>query len=606
MIEALCAGSKASGGHIFRGMRRLFCIALAVLPFALAACHHHPATPPIVPDLDCDGGSAGWPQWALGASHTGTTCASGQPLSTILFTDVVDENVANEKIENDGELLVHYQEPIISGSDVYMEHKAGQYIPCTPPGSGNPGCGPQAWAWQTWGERAYQWGANNILSKQWDYSSDWTPPPNGAQLEGWEPVFHAAVVNDELYIPAANGTIDRVSRATGTLIARVDPFNGAVANAFLISPIVIDASGNAFYTALVLDATDPWETQGPNANTQGFLVRIAPDFTTKTISFTGLVPAAPAATALCESSFGGAVPHPWPPPDVNGQPTLAPNIPCGAQRPGINSAPAIGPDGAVYFVSRAHRTERDNFLIALNPDLSLRWATSFKHLLDDGCGVLTPMDNSDTNCSSTASLGVDPETNDAPTPRVNDQSTASPVVLPDGGVIYGSLTIYNQFRGHLLKFSAAGAFLTSYDFGWDVTPAVFPHGATYSIVTKDNRYLTGPFSLTQLDATLRPEWEFDSTETNSCGRNAMGVVQCVDNHPGGFEWCVNSVAVDKAGVVYANSEDGNLYAIDPGGTFRDRIFLNLALSAAYTPLAIDDAGHIYTQNNGGLYVVGKP
>ena len=32
-----------------------------------------------------------------------------------------------------------------------------------------------------------------------------------------------------------------------------------------------------------------------------------------------------------------------------------------------------------------------------------------------------------------------------------------------------------------------------------------------------------------------------------------------------FEWCVNMVAVDRDGVVYANSEDGNLYAIDRTG-----------------------------------------
>ena len=98
---------------------------------------------------------------------------------------------------------------------------------------------------------------------------------------------------------------------------------------------------------------------------------------------------------------------------------------------------------------------------------------------------------------------------------------------------------------------------------------------------------------------------FNSFETKSCGRDANGTEQCVDNtHECGFEWCVNSVAVDKTGVVYANSEDGNVYALDPGGTLRDRIFLNLSLSAAYTPLAIDDAGHIYTQNDGSLFVVG--
>ena len=90
----------------------------------------------------------------------------------------------------------------------------------------------------------------------------------------------------------------------------------------------------------------------------------------------------------------------------------------------------------------------------------------------------------------------------------------------------------------------------------------------------------------------------------SCGRGQDGGVGCADNHPGGFEWCVNSVAVDQRDVVYANNEDSNLYAIGPGGELRGRIFLNLSLGAAYTPLALDDDGRIYTQNNGSLYVVG--
>ena len=585
-------------------MRPLSSLALLALPLALLDCHSHD-TPPIVPDLDCDGGPSGWPQWALGAQHQGTTCASGNALSAILFTDVVDANAAGEETEAQGNLLVHYQQPLISGGDVYMEHKAGQYQPCTPPGSGAAGCGPQAWNWQSWSERAYSW-SNQSVSRLWDYASDWVPPPDGPTLSGWEPVFHAAINGSELDIPAANGAIDRVDRMTGARIARVDPFNGASVNAFVVSPISVDSSGDSYYTVLILDPTDPWEANGPNATTQGLLIKVAPDGTSTSVSFTGLIPAAPASSALCQSSFGMTVPYPHPPPNVNGQPVAAPQIPCGAQRPQINSAPAIGPDGAVYLVSRAHRAERDNFLVALNPDLSLRWAASFKHLLHDGCGVTLPMDGLDTDCSTTAMLGVDPDTNDAPTPRVNDQSTASPVALPDGSVLYGSLTIYNDFRGHLLKFDSSGRFVTSYNFGWDITPAVFPHGATYSIVTKDNRYGSGPYTLTQLDASLNPEWEFASFNTDSCGRNPQGTVQCVNDHPYGFEWCVNSVAVDKGGVVYANSEDGNLYAINPGGAFRDRIFLNLALGAAYTPLSIDDAGHIYTQNDGSLYVVGAP
>jgi outer membrane protein assembly factor BamB len=80
-------------------------------------------------------------------------------------------------------------------------------------------------------------------------------------------------------------------------------------------------------------------------------------------------------------------------------------------------------------------------------------------------------------------------------------------------------------------------------------------------------------------------------------------VQCFDSHPNGFEWCVNAVAVDSRGVVYATSEDGNLYAVNQGGTLAGRIFLRLALGAAYTPTSIGPDGRIYTQNDGSLFII---
>jgi len=37
-----------------------------------------------------------------------------------------------------------------------------------------------------------------------------------------------------------------------------------------------------------------------------------------------------------------------------------------------------------------------------------------------------------------------------------------------------------------------------------------------------------------------------------------------------------------------------------------RIFLNLAIGAAYTPLSLSRDGKIYTENDGHLFVVGAP
>jgi outer membrane protein assembly factor BamB len=63
--------------------------------------------------------------------------------------------------------------------------------------------------------------------------------------------------------------------------------------------------------------------------------------------------------------------------------------------------------------------------------------------------------------------------------------------------------------------------------------------------------------------------------------------------------------VDGNGIVYANSEDGNLYAIGQGGVLQAKIFQQLAIGAAYTPASLGGDGKIYTQNDGHLFVVGQ-
>jgi outer membrane protein assembly factor BamB len=207
---------------------------------------------------------------------------------------------------------------------------------------------------------------------------------------------------------------------------------------------------------------------------------------------------------------------------------------------------------------------------------------------------------------------------------VLDDATSSPVVLPDGNVIYGAYTRYNYAQGHLMKFSPAGTYLGAYGFGWDITPGVYRHGETYSIVLKENRYNLGSYCadpnlcpsrndsapsdperyfITQLNPSLGAEWRFRNTETQACTRLPNGTLSCVPAGGNGFEWCVNAVAIDRNGVVYANSEDGYLYAVNQGGALRQRVFLSSALGAAYTPLAIAADGRIVAQNNGMVFVV---
>ena len=169
-----------------------------------------------------------------------------------------------------------------------------------------------------------------------------------------------------------------------------------------------------------------------------------------------------------------------------------------------------------------------------------------------------------------------------------------------------------------MKFSSKGEYLADFDFGWDNTPAIFAHDGTYSVILKNNHYGVrsycqadpycppdeARYELVSLNAGLKKEWGFLSTNTLACERQADGAIWC-ETHPAGFEWCVNMVAVDRDGIAYANSEDGNVYAIDRNGKQVGSLFLKVALGAAYTPLAIGPDGLIYTQNAGSLFVVGN-
>jgi hypothetical protein len=306
---------------------------------------------------------------------------------------------------------------------------------------------------------------------------------------------------------------------------------------------------------------------------------------------------------------------PWPPANVVGTNQVAPTEACGSQRPGINLAPAIAPDGTIYTASMSHFDGMSAYLVAVNSNLTPKWAASLQSRLSDGCGVLVaiaPVNNPNqpNSCRNGATQGVDPRTNAAGSGEIVDQASSSPTVLPDGTVVFGTITSYNALRGHLFHFDANGNYLGAYDFGWDTTPAVYAHGATFSIVLKDNHYDAqqycfynnvicqalppGPYYITQLDANLNVEWKFQNATIDA-------------NHPNGYEWCINMPAVDMNGNVYVNSEDGNIYEFSQANPAipLGNLFLNLAIGAAYTPLSIGADGKLYTQNDGHLFVVGN-
>ena len=556
-------------------------------------------------------GDANWTQWGQNQQHSGEVPLVGQKLGQILANVLYDPIAAPEQ-ESYGELPVHYQTPLVDGGDVFMEFKSGTFD------SGS-------FSGQSWGENGFVW-QNNQLTQVWSYTSDWTAP--GSPSNFFEPVFHAVLANAAVYVPGASGSIVQLNRTTGAEIQRIAPF-GTDPNTYETGPISADRSGNLYYNALQV-------VEGGNADfftndaTDSWLVKVAPDGSFSTVSYKSLTSAeAPAGNALCVGTFTTQQ-LPWPP-----SPNATPGTSvCGTQRVGLNVAPAIAPDGTIYSVTRGHFNAHYSFLVAINPDLSKKWVASLRGLFKDGCGVAIadggwlPANGTPGGCAAGAALGVDPATNLPGDGLVEDSSSASPTVAPDGSVLYGTYSRYNYAQGHLVHFDAQGNYLGAFGFGWDITPAIYSHNGTWSIVIKENHYgdlgsycsvesvcppdrtSSNPASpeayyLTQLNGAMLAEWKFQNTNIDSCSRNADGTISCVADHPFGFEWCVNAPAVDASGLVYANSEDGNLYAIGQGGVLSQKIFQQLAIGAAYTPASFDSLGRIYTQNDGRLFVVGN-
>ncbi len=556
------------------------------------------------------GPPADWPQWGQNPQHSSEVGWNGQNLNRIIQNIVYDPFVPQEQAEGGGDLFVHYQTPIVDGNDVYMEFKAGNFTHM------------ETWETQDWLEKRLSW-QNGQLVEVWSHTSDWKPVPfaSRSSFNGpfWEPVYHPALVGDFIYTPEAGGTVAKLNTSNGTVAAAINPFGSSKdLNIFVAGPLSADKNGNIYYNAIKLSSGRPWDDDVVDS----WLVKIAPNNTATKVRFATLTPGAPAATDPCQIAFSTSQ-LPWPP-----SPTaVPPSIPCGSQRPAINVAPAIAPDGTIYTVSKAQFVTRYNFLIAVNPNLTPKWTASLRGHLSDGCGVLLPI-GGPGGCRPGATLGVDPEINGPGPGRIFDDGSASPTVAPDGSVIFGTFTRYNWAQGHLMKFSSSGEFQGAYEFGWDITPGIYSHDGTYSIVTKDNHYgevgsycdveaicpsdrtATHPnypeeYFITQLNSNMGVEWKFKNTNTLSCSRDANGNVTCVSDHPNGFEWCVNAMAIDKSGVVYANNEDGNLFAINQGGTLKQKLFQQLALGAAYTPASLGRDGRIYSQNAGHLFVVGN-
>src|SRR6266567_688110 len=244
-----------------------------------------------------------WPQWGLNPQHTGSVNIAGQPLNRELADIVYDPLVPAEMAANGGDLLAHYQVPLIDNStSIFMEFKSGTY-------------NKNRYDTQIWGENGYQW-SNGQLVQVWSFTSDWKAP--GSQADFWEPVFHGVLANGYIYVPGAGGTIFKLKKTDGSVVSRINPFPSLDPSIVVASVLTADSAGNIYYNAIQQhnsgngsfyqhDIADSW------------LVKVGPLDSTNKVSYsvltaqtaTGSLPA-PAPTDQCLFVFDLKL-LPWPP-----------------------------------------------------------------------------------------------------------------------------------------------------------------------------------------------------------------------------------------------------------------------------------------------------
>lgn len=214
---------------------------------------------------------------------------------------------------------------------------------------------------------------------------------------------------------------------------------------------------------------------------------------------------------------------------------------------------------------------------------------------------------------------------------VSSDSSAAPMVGPDGDVYYGVLETpccySHNDRGWMLHFnSALSTVKTPGSFGWDNTPSLVPAAAvpsysgtySYLILTKYNNYVgigsgDGVNKVAVLDPNATMQDEYCSSHCPVTVMQEVITVTGIGSQASGQfpnavnEWCINTTAIDpytKAAII--NSEDGAVYRWDfTTNTLSQRLRLTGGRGEAYTPTAIGPDGTLYAINDAILFAVGN-
>jgi hypothetical protein len=292
----------------------------------------------------------------------------------------------------------------------------------------------------------------------------------------------------------------------------------------------------------------------------------------------------------------------------------------------VSGIARISADGEGSWISAA-TTARDTGIthVAMNcaPALSQDGKTVYVAVSNGSAGYLVGLDTATLAPKYRARL-LDPSTG---WPAwLNDDSTASPTVGPDGDVYCGvQEEPYPQHdgRGWLLHYDGKLETLkTPGSFGWDATVSIVPKAAvpsykgqsTYLLASKYNNYLgLGPHGdgrnrFAVLDPHAAQIDAYSSVRVMREVETILSPVH-VPGAPAGatYEWCITAAVVDATtSSVIINNAAGKAYRWDlANNTLAEMLTLNKPRSEAYTPTLIGPDGTVYAINNSTLYAIGK-
>lgn len=395
---------------------------------------------------------AAWSGYGGNAQHTSISKYKALGLGKVAWSVSIDEDSAAESSGTD--LYIHYASPCITSINP-VSHKGNTVIVAVHNNSGG-----QHDSWRVEGLDG-----SNSGALKWSFDSGWSAPVKDPYLNpsNWTSVYPLSIVNTNsvvaasgggtvLYVPNAdlNGPVSPVRFCFYAPVATYLASPSTYQNIKICTPITGDARGNFFFGYTVTDPTG--------------------------------IPAG----ILANIGTGGVVKF-----NTAGRYTYrtAASLVSGMVRPAINCAPALSNDGLfVYFGIRATSSNKA-YLVKLNamdPAVGNTDPTKQTLALQAAVHLVDPINGSDSILTS--------------------ESSASPMVAPDGHVFYGVLCSYNHSReshGWLLQFDKN---LNQYDlqgylfpvggFGWDDTPSVVPSAAvpsytgasSYLILSKYNNY----------------------------------------------------------------------------------------------------------------------